>query len=135
MSSDRFGMKVNGYQNGATSPAQNAILFQQQQRMQQNKMLKGGLKKGGACNLAPATVPQFSNNGPQITSNSGGINASISRMAATNDQLTMNNSNSSCVGSPAGSCTGSCGGGKQRKTRFRLKRKKVKKSRRNKKYN
>lgn len=133
MSSDRFGMKVNGYQNGATSPAQNAILFQQQQRIQQSKMLKGGLKKGGACNLAPATVPQFSSNGPQLTASSGGINNSIARMAANNDQLTMNNSNSSCIGAPAGSCTGSCGGSK-RKTRFRLKRKKIKKSKRTKKY-
>jgi Tfp pilus assembly protein PilV len=124
MSSDRFAMKVNGYQNGATSPSQNAIMFQQQQRMQQSKMLKGG-----ACNLAPSTVPQFSSNGPQITASSGGINNSISRMAATNDQLTMNKSNSSCIGSPAGSCTGSCGGGKKRRTRFRLKRKKSKKTR------
>ncbi len=126
--SDRFGMKVNGYQNGASSPAQNAVLFQQQQRAQQSKMLKGGIKKGGACNLAPATVPQFSSNGPQLTAASGGINSSISRMAAHNDQLTMNNSNSSCIGSPAGSCSGTCGG--KRKTRFRMKRKKVKKSRR-----
>jgi hypothetical protein len=128
MSSDRFAMKVNGYQNGATSPSQNAIMFQQQQRIQQSKMLKGGIKKGGACNLAPATVPQFNNNGPQMTAASGGINSSIARMAATNDQLTMNNSNSSCIGSPAGSCTGTCGGNR-RKSRFRLKRKKTKKSR------
>lgn len=128
MSSDRFGMKVNGYQNGATSPSQNALMYQQQQRMQQSKMLKGGIKKGGACNLAPASVPQFNSSGPQLTASSGGINSSISRMAATNDQLTMNNSTSSCIGSPAGSCSGSCGGGKKRRTRFRLKKKKTRKT-------
>ncbi len=130
MGSDRFAMKVNGFQNGATSPSQNAILAQQQQRIQQSKILKGGLKKGGACNLAPATVPQFTSSGPQITAASGGINNSIARMASTNDQLTMNKSGASCIGSPAGSCSGSCGGGKKRKTRFRLKRKKIRKSRR-----
>lgn len=128
MSSDRFGMKVNGYQNGATSPSQNAIMFQQQQRIQQNNMLKGGIKtKGGACNLQPAAVPQFSSNGPSTLS-SGGINDSISRMAANNDRITMNNSVNSCVGSASGSCSGSCGGGKKRKTKFRLKRKRIKKS-------
>ncbi len=129
MSTDRFAMKVTGYQNGASSPAQNAIMFQQQQRMQQSKMLKGGIKKGGACNLAPASVPQFSSNGPQITASSGGINNSIARMASTNDQLTMNKSTSSCIGSAAGTCTGSCGGGKKRRTRFRLKKKKSRKTR------
>ena len=135
MSSHRFGMKVNGYQNGATSPSQNAVMYQQQQRAQQSQMLKGGIKhkKGGACNLSPASVPQFSNNGPQVTATAGSINTSISRMAANNDQLTMNNSNSSCIGSPAGSCTGSCGGTRRRKTRFRLKRKRMRKSRRYKK--
>jgi hypothetical protein len=128
MSSDRFAMKVNGYQNGATSPSQNAIMLQQQQRIQQNKILKGGIKykKGGACNLAPATVPQFNTNS---TLASGGINNSILRMASMNDRITMNNSVNNCVGSPAGSCTGSCGGSKKRKTKFRLKRKKLRKSR------
>lgn len=129
MSDGRFAMQVTGYQNGASSPAQNAIMFQQQQRLQQSKMLKGGIKKGGACNLAPATVPQFSSNGPQITASSGGINNSIARMASTNDQLTMNKSTSGCIGSPAGSCSGSCGGAKKRRTRFRLKKKKSRKTR------
>lgn len=132
MSDQRFGMKLNGYQNGATSPSHNAILFQQQQRMQQNKMLKGGkYLKGGACNLSPATIPQFSTSGPQLTATSGGINSSISRLASANDTITMNNSNSSCVGSASGSCTGSCGG--RRKSRFRLKRRKIRKSRKHKK--
>lgn len=93
-----------GYQNGASSPRQNAIAYRQSQVTEQQKIngnTTGGSKNkkrkynGGSNNIV---VPSFPNSGPPISAPGQDANSNSVGANTTSTQSAANASCDSCIG-------------------------------------
>jgi hypothetical protein len=78
---------------GASSPAQSAVMYRQEQTAKQSAMNKSGGKKRRNYRGGAQTVPTFNTPGPQVSSGSQNPNASS---MSVNSSLTQGSANSVC---------------------------------------
>ena len=92
-----------GYQDGASSPRQNAMAYRSSQiEQQQGINTKGGSKKGRKRQRAGAgtvVVPSFSSSGPPVSAPGQDVNSNSQNTNSTSLQTQANGSCDSCIGS------------------------------------
>jgi hypothetical protein len=92
-------VQQSGFEDGASSPRSNAMVYRQNQIATQTSMNNsyGGKRKyrGGSSTM---TVPQFSQTGPSVSTGSQTANASSQNVNTTNTQSIENSKCDSCIG-------------------------------------
>ena len=92
-----------GYQDGATSPRNNAMVYRQNQITQQqningNTRTTGGGRRKYRGGSSSVVVPSFPSSGPPVSSSGQDANSSSQSTNTTNTQSQANASCDSCIG-------------------------------------
>lgn len=92
-----------GYQDGATSPRNNAMVYRQNQITQQqningNSRTTGGGRRKYRGGSSSVVVPSFPSSGPPVSSSGQDANSSSQSTNTTNTQSQANASCDSCIG-------------------------------------